>query len=353
VTISVKKDCQVIPFLFIMFKVSSMKKVFILILLFLSLFPCCERKQKNPSQAKERKLYSIGIFQVNDAPTLNEVRKGVIQALEEAGLRDGVNVNLKIRNAMGDISEVQRIAQEFAEKKMDIIIPLSTPCLQAALIETRNIPIIFSSVANPYLIGAGKTAQEHLSHVTGVASTGPVKQMVTFIHEVLPRVKRLGTLWTPSELNSEFYLELAKERASELGLEIITVPVQNPNEVLLSAQILMNKKIEVICQISDNTINASFETLGRVAEENAIPLFGGFPLSAQFGACAAMGYDFFEMGHKTGQIVLRVKNGESPARIPFQHMEKVNLYLNLQAAEKQGVIFPEKILKSADKILGL
>lgn len=320
-----------------------MRKVFVLFLLSFFLFLCCQKQEED--------LYTIGIFQVNDAPTLNDVRKGFIRALEDNGLSDGENVRLIIRNAMGDIPEVQRIAQEFVAKKVDMIAPLSTPCLQAALIATREIPIIFSSVANPYLAGAGKSAEDHLGNVSGVSSRGPIEQALAFIKEILPEVRRLGTLWTPSEINSQFYLEVAREGANRLGIEIVAVPIANSSEVLFSAQVLINKKIDVIYQISDNTINNSFDALGRVAKDLGIPLFGGFLLSTHEGACAAMGWDFFDMGYKAGKIALRIKNGENPEDIPIQYMSKVRLYLNLKAAEKQGITFSDQVLKSADEVL--
>lgn len=322
-----------------------MRKVFIILASFLFLFLCC--KKPEPS------LYTIGIFQVNDAPTLNEVRKGFIRALEDKGFVDGTNIQLIFRNGMGDIPEVQMIAQEFVDKKVQMIIALSTPCLQAALHATPEIPIVFSSVANPYLAGAGKSAEDHLRNVTGVSSRGPIKQSLTFLKEILPRAKRIGTLWTPSEINSEYYLELIKQAARSLKLEIVAVPVANKSEVLLSAQALLNKKIDAIYQISDNTINASFEAVGKVAEENGVPLFGGFLLSTHFGACAALGWDFFDMGYKAGQIAIRVKEGEGPTHIPIQYMSKVRLYLNLNAARKQNVEFSKEILKRADEIIGI
>ena len=322
-----------------------MRRVIILFLLFLFLFLCCEKKQES--------LYTIGIFQVNDAPHLNEVRKGFIRALEDNVLRDGENIRLKIKNGKGNISQVQRIAQEFVDENVNMIVALSTPCLQAALIATHEIPIIFSSVANPYLAGAGKSARDHRSNVSGISSRGPIEQGLAFIKEILPEAKRLGTLWTPSEINSEFYLEIAENAARELGLEIVAVPIANKSEVLHSAQVLINKKIDAIYQISDNTINASFEAIGNVAEENATPLFGGFLLSTYLGACAALGWDFFEMGQKTGEIALMVKNSESPARIPIQYMSKVRMYLNLHVAEKQGIKFSDKVLKKADEVVGV
>lgn len=300
---------------------------------------------------KKSDIYTVGIFQVNASPTLNEVRRGFIQALEDSNYKDGENIRILKKNGNGDVSEIQRIAMEFISGQVDMIVPLSTPCLQAALHATREIPIVFSSVANPYLAGAGVSSEDHLSNVSGVSSEGPIKQALTTIKEMIPEAKRIGTLWTPSELNSNYYLELAREGAEELGMDIVAVPVAISSEVLLSAQVLINKKIDVIYQISDNTINASFEALGMVASENAIPLFGGFLQSTELGACAAVGWDFFNMGYKAGKIALKVKEGINPKDIPFQNMSNVKLYINLEVAKKQGLEFSEEILKRADKLI--
>ncbi len=322
-----------------------MKRRGFILLAFIFLASGC---QKRPEE-----LYTIGLFQIIDAPTLNETRRGFIQALTDVGLQDGANIKLIVRNAMGDVTEAQRIAREFARPQVHMIIALSTQSLQAALMAAPKNPIIFTSVANPHLLGVGRTAENHLRNVTGVASTGPIRQILAFIKSTLPRAQRIGTLWTPSELNSEYYLQVAREGAAELGLEVIAVPVANVNEVLFSAQMLLNKNIDVLFPISDNTINASFESIGRLAEENGIPLFGGSPLFTRLGACAAMGWDFYEMGYRTGQIAIRVKNGESPARIPIQYMSNVKLHLNLMAARKQGVQFAPDIIRRADDVIGI
>jgi len=319
-----------------------------LLLFFLAgcvLVPGCRRPEKP--------LYTIGYLQLLESMTNADVRRGFIQALQDGGLKDGVNVRLKILNALGDISQVQRIAQDFVAENVDMIVAVSTPGLQAALIATQKIPIVFTSVANPYLTRAGVSPTEHLANVTGITSDSavPIRRMLSFIREVLPRAKRIGTLWTPSERNSEYYLELARAAAAELNVEIVAVPVTNSSEVLLAAQVLVNKKIDLIYQISDNTINASFEAIGKVAEENGLPLFGGFPMSTQAGACAAMGWDFCDMGYKSGQVAIRVKNGENPAGIAFQGMTSVKLHLNLKAAEKQGVKLSSEILQRASDII--
>ena len=206
----------------------------------------CKKNPPAPASSARPKLFVVGIFQSVDSLTANEARRGILKAFEDSGLRDGENILVRIRIANGDISEVQRIAQAYADEKVDLIMPLSTQCLQAALIAGRSAPIVFGSVATPFLVGAGNSANDHLNYVTGVASTGPVRQTVKFIHDLLPKARRLGTLWTPSEVNSEYYLELARDAASELGLEVVAVPVANAHEIPQAAQILVNEKVDVL-----------------------------------------------------------------------------------------------------------
>jgi ABC-type uncharacterized transport system substrate-binding protein len=86
------------------------------------------------------------------------------------------------RNARGNITEAQRVAQQFVEGKTEMIVALSTQCLQAAIMAAPKVPIVFTSVANPYLLGVGRSAGNHLRNVTGVTSTGPIKQILAFIH---------------------------------------------------------------------------------------------------------------------------------------------------------------------------
>jgi len=321
-----------------------MKKAHYLLFIMSFILFGCGNNHNNES------LYTIGIFQVNSAPHLNDAVEGFIKALQDNGMVHGENIILIKENAKGDISEAQKIAEGFVKSRVDLIAAVSTACLQAALNATHDIPIVFISVANPYRAGAGYSSDEHLSHVTGVSSRGPIREGLYFLKEVLPEISKVGTLWTPSELNSEYYLEIMREVAAELGLEVESVPIVNSSEVLLSSQLLISKGVNAIYQISDNTINDSFEAVAQIALDNEIPLFGGFPLSARLGACAAVGWDFIDMGYKSGKMVVEIKNGKSPGDIPFQYMEKAELYINLEASAKQRVEFSEEIVRKADKV---
>jgi putative ABC transport system substrate-binding protein len=144
---------------------------------------------------------------------------------------------------------------------------------------------------------------------------------------------------------------VARAAASGLGLELVVVPVTGPTEIPRSLQRLLNEKIDVLFPMSDNTLNSSFDLIGRAAEENATPLFASFLRSVEFGACAALGFDFFDLGLKTGRLAVRVKNGESPGALPIESMDAVRLYVNTAAAARQGVVFPKGVLDRASRMV--
>jgi putative ABC transport system substrate-binding protein len=58
------------------------------------------------------------------------------------------------------------------------------------------------------------------------------------------------------------------------------------------------------------------------------------------------------MGLKTGRLAVRVKNGESPGRIPIQSMDEIRLYINKEAAARQGVTFSRGLLDRVNRVFG-
>ena len=73
-----------------------------------------------------------------------------MQALADLGWTDGRNVRIDLRWAGGDINRTRALAHELVGMQPDIIVPMgSTVATLALQRETRTIPIVFASVADP------------------------------------------------------------------------------------------------------------------------------------------------------------------------------------------------------------
>ena len=90
------------------------------------------------------------------------------------------------------------------------------------------------------------------------------------LRQCLPKVKRIGTLFVPAEVNSVFYKDELLKAAKQLGLEVELVGVSSSGEVADAALALCGRNVDAICQISDNLTGASFASISQAARRSRI-----------------------------------------------------------------------------------
>ncbi|MBK9048682.1 MAG: hypothetical protein IPL74_19050 [Bacteroidetes bacterium] len=67
---------------------------------------------------------------------------------------------------------------------------------------------------------------------------------VVLINQLMPSAKRIGTVYNQSEPQSQDAFDVLQKKCKELGLELISLPVNNSSEAQLVTQALLNKKID-------------------------------------------------------------------------------------------------------------
>ena len=63
------------------------------------------------------------------------------------------------------------------------------------------------------------------------------------------------------------------------------------------------------------------------------------------------GGDFDQSHRHAGAYAGRILKGEKPSNLPVQRVTKVELFINLKAANTLGISFPPSILSSADGVI--
>jgi len=110
-------------------------------------------------------------------------------------------------------------------------------------------------------------------------------------------------------------------------------------------------KVDVIYTSTDNNVVSAFEALVKVGNDSKIPLIASDTDSVKRGAVAALGINYFEMGKQAGRMVARILNGEAPGTIKPETSDKLELFVNLGAAQRQGVTLSDELLKSAREVI--
>ena len=204
-------------------------------------------------------------------------------------------------------------------------------------------------MTDPVAAGAGKSLQDHLPGVTGTGSFPPVKEMVAAIRQILPKAKKIGTIYNASEANSVKVIGVARDIFRNAGFALEEVTVATSSEVSTAAQALVARGVDAIYTQTDNTVMQAFDAVIQVTRDAGLPLFTDDPLAAQRGALACVGLGFYQPGVVASGMAARILCGDSPAAIPMQNVADNVVWLNDDAAHKLGISFPPEMVARASK----
>ena len=291
----------------------------------------------------------IGISQVVTHPALDATRQGIIDGLADNGYVDGDNIEIDYQNSEGDPTLFGSIAQRFVTDEVAIIVSIATPNSQAAIAaaEGTDIPVVFTAVTDP--VGSGLVsnwASHPNENVTGVSDMIVVSDDIELITEIVPGVKKLGTLYNAGESNSVFLVSKLHEACDALGIEVVEKTVSTSADVLTAAQSLVGQ-VDAIWVGTDNTVVTGLEALIGVCEDNDIPLFPSDEDSIVRGCIAAYSFDYYDIGYQTGEMVANILDGTDASTIPVEKGKVISLSVNVGAAERMGVTIPQSIIDLA------
>ncbi|MBX3731901.1 MAG: ABC transporter substrate-binding protein [Verrucomicrobiae bacterium] len=300
----------------------------------------------NPTGRKWR----IAIVTYVESPPSEETLGGMMDALTRGPLVAGRDYELKLRSAQGDIAALNGIFDAVLTEGADLVVPLSTPALQAAIQKVRTVPIVFSLVANPVVAGAGTSDTDHLPNVTGVSVLSPVAEALTLIQTHFPAYRRFGTLYCPAEANSVDLKESLEALCRQRGLTLECVAVNTSSELSDAALSLVSRPIDAILQISDNLSTAGFNAITRAARQTRKPLISLNSTTLPLGAPLAFGRDYHHAGEVTAWMIERVVRGEPPSKMPFILPPKLFHGASPANAAAVGMALPAALLRELDRV---
>ena len=312
---------------------------------------CGGNTGSSQSSSEGEKMYTIGISQFAEHGSLDTCREGFIQGLEEEGLVEGENLEIKVNNADSDTGTAAQIADTFAADKVDLICAIATPSAQAAYNSARNtdIPVVYTAVTNPEEAQLADDQGMPVGAVTGTSDQLPVEAQLAMIREILPDAKTIGILYTTSEANSAYSITQYEKYAEEYGFTLETAGVTNTSEVSMAAASLLDK-VDCLTNLTDNTVVSALPTVLDQANEKNIPVFGSEIEQVKLGCLAAEGLDYVNLGIETGKMAAQILKGEAKAEdMKYELLTDSSLYINQAVADNLGITIPDDMTERAEE----
>ncbi|NLL01203.1 MAG: ABC transporter substrate-binding protein [Clostridiales bacterium] len=301
---------------------------------------------------KEDGEFLIGIGQFAEHGSLDNCREGFIAGLEEAGYKEGENLKILYENSQADANMSSQISKNFIARDVDLICAIATPMAQSAFGATKNtnIPVIFTAVTDPIKAELAKEDGSPSGNATGTSDKLPVEKQLEMIRKVLPEAKKIGIMYTTSEVNSISTIEEYKAAAPNYGFEIVESGISTIADVPLAADSLL-EKVDCVNNLTDNTVVSALPTILNKASKKNIPVFGSEVEQVKIGCLASIGLDYFDLGKQTGKMAAQVLSGEKKAsEINFEIIEDFAFYGNSLVAENLGISLPEDLVGSAKEM---
>lgn len=288
----------------------------------------------NEEATEDEKTYYIGATQIVEHPSLDNAFEGFKAAIADAGL----NAEYDYQTAQGDQNNVKPIADGFVADNVDLIFANSTPSAVGALNATTEIPILFTSVTDPVEPGLVEAMDQPGDNITGVVDLHPeaIANTVNFIDTYFEGAN-VGLIYNAGEQNSVVQIEAVQAAAEGTSLTLSERTVSTSAEVQQAATSLAGD-VDVIYIVTDNTVVSALDSVVGVANEQQIPLVVGEPDSLAGGGFATYGIDYYTIGYRTGEMAVEILTGEkTTADIPVEYPPEIQLFINKEAAELQGV----------------
>lgn len=297
------------------------------------------------------RTFKVGVVYFAPEAGADICMQGLFDGLRDQGFVEGKNLEVHRAHAQAEIANIPALLQNFDSLGLDLIIPMSTPCLTAACGTVRHTPVVFTYVYDPIAAGAGESFSNHNPNVTGVGSFPPIEDTADMIQQLLPGVKTIGTVYNSSEANSRKVIEVAREVFTRRGIDLEEVSIVNANEVFQASQALAARHIQGFWITGDNTAIQGFDAIVKIANDARLPIINNDPELVEKGALACVGIGFHQAGYAAARLAARVLLGANPKDIPIENVAVKTVSVNLKVAQRLGVTIPESILRQADVII--
>jgi hypothetical protein len=194
----------------------------------------------------------------------NRIRAtALLQGLAALGWREGGNLHIDWRFAGGDPALFERYAAELVALGPEVIVTGGTPSVTALRRQMTTIPIVFSTLADPFGQGFVESLARPGGIMTGFTDNYPpmTGKRLGMLKQIAPPVERVAVLYNPATAPVVGpTMQMLEQMAPSLDLAVRAAPIRDDAEVDAAINALAHAKPD---QISDDLEPAEREGAGR------------------------------------------------------------------------------------------
>ncbi|MGQ0547464.1 MAG: ABC transporter substrate-binding protein [Betaproteobacteria bacterium] len=303
------------------------------------------------------KAYRIGFIGISQ-PTPDIVRISLEpfkQGLRDRGWIEGENVVIEERWAHGKSDRFSEIAAELVQKKVDVIVTVTSEAALGVRKATASIPIVGTFLGDPVKRGLIQSYARPGTNVTGLTSDAGGLSLdikaLEHLKQAVPGATRITVLVNPKSAAGPQLLEIVKVAAISLRIEVSPVEVGAPEHLERTFIQMGAGPANALLVLSDAMFFTHRFRIGELATRHRQPSAAAMPGFADAGGLMAYVADFSDSYRRVAGYVDLILKGASPAELPVEQPTKFELTVNLKTARAIGLKLPYVVLLRADRVI--
>jgi putative ABC transport system substrate-binding protein len=310
-----------------------------------------------PFAARAQQTPLIGVLLANarEHPLTAPSVAAFTKAFSQLGWIDGKNVRIDYRWAASDVDRMQALARELVGLQPNILVGQSTPVIAALARETKTIPIVFISIADPIRSGLIESLSHPGGNITGFANFEPslTGKWIELLSDIVPRLARVTYIYYPDTSANQFVQQPMELAARSHGIELIAAPALNEADIERVIAGLAGDPATGLIVAGDPFFGArrNLDLVTSLAVRHRVPAIYAFRLFVEGGGLISYGNDLLDQYRQAPAYVDRILKGANPADLPVQMPTKFELIVNLKTAKAMGIEIPPTLLARADEVI--
>jgi putative ABC transport system substrate-binding protein len=286
-----------------------------------------------------------------------EARRAVLdafrQGLRDFGYTEGRNIAIEYRFSEESDERLSDLAAELVQLKVDVIMTSGIPPALAAKRATTTIPIVVAAASDLVAAGLVASLARPGGNITGTNSlTAELSgKRLELLKEILPRLSRVGALWNQLNPGAIGSLGETQDAARVLRLQIISLPVRDPNDLEVAFTTAVKGGADALVVIQDTLTNVHRTWIAQLAARSRLPAVYGLTPFVEAGGLISYGSSITGNYRRAAYFVDKILKGAKPADLPVERPTKFELVINLKTAKQIGLTMPPNVLARADNVI--
>jgi putative tryptophan/tyrosine transport system substrate-binding protein len=275
------------------------------------------------------------------------------RSLNEMGYVEGQNVAIEYRGAESLYDRLPSLAADLAQRRVTVIVTPGTAAAVAAKTVTATVPIVFNIAIDPVQSGLVASLSHPGGNITGVSlmEAELAGKRLDLLHELLPTASVVALLVNPSNPVTASETTNLKDAARTLGLRARALEARTPMEIDAAFKTLADLQVGALVVSADTFFTSQRAQIVALAARQGVPAIYVYRLFPAIGGLMSYGPDLADSYRLVGVLTAKILGGAKPADLPVQQVVKLELVINLKAAEALGLNIPQAILARADEVI--